>query len=130
MTNINIFNAIKTIKEIVGENEKISLKLNEIEIEINTISNQIDEIKKETAIFEAVTEMEWLKKQESAKNDIIKYIIDHGNKNIRIPIRTWNNWKIILSGFIKIEEKFYDDEKTTAEISYYDILNTISCFYK
>lgn len=119
---INLFNALKTIREIAEENSAILSRLDEVEAEVKAIQ-------KETAISEAVTEMEWLQKQEEAKNEIIEYLVAHGSKKIIVPIKTWNNWKPILCGFFKVKKHYYKEDAQHVELSYYAILQEISVFY-
>lgn len=119
---VNLFNALNTIRELAEENSTILSKLDELESEVKAIQ-------KEKAISEAVTEMEWLNQQETAKNDIIKYIVEHGSEKIIIPIKTWNNWEAILSGFLKIEKRFYKKEVQCVKLSYYAALQEIILYY-
>lgn len=119
---INLFNALGTIREIAEENSEILSRLDEVEAEVKAIQ-------KETAISEAVTEMEWLQKQEDAKNDIIKYIVEHGSKKIIVPIKTWNNWEPILCGFFKVKKHFYKEDAQRVELSYYAVLQEIVVYY-
>lgn len=119
---VNLFNALNIIRNLVEENSAILSRLDEVEAEVKAIQ-------KETAISEAVTEMEWLHQQETAKNDIIKYIVEHGSEKIIIPIKTWNNWETILSGFLKIEKRFYKEEVQCVKIFYYAALQEIVVYY-
>ena len=119
---VNLFNALGTIRELAEENSAILSRLDEVEAAIKSIQ-------KETAISEAVTEMEWLQKQEEAKNEIIEYIVAHGSKKIVVPIKTWNNWEPILCGFFKINKQFYKEDAQCIELSHYAILQEIVVYY-
>lgn len=119
---INLFNALGTIRKLAEENSAILSRLDEVEAEVKAIQ-------KETAISEAVTEMEWLHQQETAKNDIIKYIVEHGSEKIIVPIKTWNNWEAILSGFLKVNKRLYKEEVQCVKLFYYAALQEIVVYY-
>ena len=101
MANINIFNAISTIKNLVENNEEVVSRLTEIETELNKLV-----VNKAVVNFDS--NLDWLKKQEEARFEILSYLEEHGNKVI-IQQSVWNDWQHILNGnvgnkFIKIAD--------------------------
>ena len=101
MANINIFNAISTIKNLVENNEEVVSRLTEIETELNKLVVN-------KAIVNFDSNLDWLKKQEEARFEILSYLEEHGNKVI-IQQSVWNDWQHILNGnvgnkFIKIAD--------------------------
>lgn len=110
MANINIFNAISTIKNLVENNEEVVSRLTEIETELNKLV-----VNKAVVNFDS--NLDWLKKQEEARFEILSYLEEHGNKVI-IQQSVWNDWQHILNGnvgnkFIKIADCRTSNSKDT-----------------
>ena len=90
MAQVNIFNAISTIKALVENNEEVISRLTEVETELNRLATN-------KAIVNFDSNLDWLKKQQEARFEILSYLEEHGNKVI-IQQSVWNNWQHILNG--------------------------------
>lgn len=117
MANVNIFNAINTIKTLVENNEEVMTRLTEVETELNKIATN-------KAIVNFDSNLDWLKKQEQARFEILNYLEEHGNKVI-IQQSVWNDWQHILNGnvgkkFIKIADCRGSSDKEMIEVELID----------
>lgn len=90
MAQVNIFNAISTIKALVENNEEVISRLTEVETELNRLATN-------KAIVNFDSNLDLLKKQEAARFEILSYIEEHGNKVI-VQQSVWNDWQHILNG--------------------------------
>lgn len=88
-TNVNIFNAIGTIKKIVEGQEQLVKAIEQIETTV--------------AINNCTTRLEELKKADKMREEVINYLIEIGAEKdyISIPVNTLKEWKVLLEGSYK-----------------------------
>ena len=96
-TNVNLFNALETIRTLAENNEEIISRLDAVEEGLKEVVATIDTLATVKVITEVNDGIELLKKQEEARKSIIDYIVKHG-KRIIVPVETWNEWKTIITG--------------------------------
>ena len=96
-TNVNLFNALATIRTLAENNEEIISRLAAVEEGLKEVVATIDTLATVKVITEVNDNIDLLKKQEEARKSIIDYIVEHGKKVI-VPVETWNEWKKIIAG--------------------------------
>ena len=96
-TNVNLFNALETIRTLAENNEEIISRLDAVEEGLKEVVATIDTLATVKVITEVNDGIELLKKQEEARKSIIDYIVEHGKKVV-IPVETWDEWKKIIKG--------------------------------
>lgn len=96
-TNVNLFNALSTIRTLAENNKEILSRLDAVEEGLKEVTATIDTLATVKVITEVNDGINFLKKQEETRKSIIDYIIEHGKKVI-IPVETWNEWNKIIAG--------------------------------
>ena len=96
-TNVNLFNALKTIRTLAENNEEIISRLDAVEEGLKEVVATIDTLATVKVITEVNNSIDFLKKQEETRKSIIDYIVEHG-KRVIVPVETWNEWNKIIEG--------------------------------
>jgi predicted metal-dependent phosphoesterase TrpH len=123
MKNVNLFNALKTIRTLAENNEEIISRLDAVEAGLKEVVSTIDTLATVKVLTEVKDNLDLLKKQENTRKSIIDYVVEHGGKVI-IPIETWSEWEKILSGNIG------DIKIDTCDCRVYTSTNQVEAEYK
>ena len=118
MKNINIFNALATIRNLAQNNEEIISRLDVVEEGIKEVTETINALATVKVLTELQTGLNVLEEQEKARKSIIDYIIEH-DKKVIVPREIWEEWNKIIVGTMS--------EKT---ISLHDMLYIAGHSYK
>ena len=95
--NVNLFNALETIRTLAKNNEEIISRLDAVEEGLKEVVATIDTLATVKVITEVNDGIDFLKKQEETRKSIIDYIVEHG-KRVIVPVEIWNEWNKIITG--------------------------------
>ena len=128
MKNVNLFNALKTIRTLAENNEEIISRLDAVEAGLKEVVSTIDTLATVKVLTEVKDNLDLLKEQEIARKSIIDYIEEHGGKVI-VPIETWNEWDKMIRGPIETKNVSIHDMLYMAGHSKYDVKIKIREYY-